>query len=71
MSKLIQVKDNFRTNPDSLLPGGCVVETISSEGIRLVYDKIKNPSSYIKKIIEREEKIVQILVDGQVFWQKP
>lgn len=70
MSKLIQVKDNFRKNPDSLIPGGSVVETISSEGLRLVYDKIKNPSAYIQKITKVHEDIIQILVDGEVFWEK-
>jgi hypothetical protein len=69
MEKSIQVKDNFRKNPDSLIPGGSVVETISSEGLRLVYDKVKNPSAYIKRII-KDEKIVQIFVDGELFWEK-
>ena len=69
MEKSIQVKDNFRKNPDSLIPGGSTVETINSEGLRLVYDKIKNPSAYIQRII-KDEKIVKIFVDGELFWEK-
>ena len=69
MEKSIQVKDNFRKNPDSLIPGGSTVETISSEGLRLVYDKIKNPSAYIQRII-KDEKIVKIFVDQELVWEK-
>lgn len=69
MEKSIQVKDNFRKNPDSLIPGGSTVETISFEGLRLVYDKIKNPSAYIQRII-KDEKIVKIFVDEELVWEK-
>ena len=69
MEKAIKVADNHRTNPDSLVPGGSIVETIDSKGLRLVYDKIKNPSAYVARIT-KDTDIVQVLVDGQIFWTR-
>jgi hypothetical protein len=69
MEKTIKVTDNHRTNPESLIPGGSVVETIDSKGLRLVYDKIKNPSAYVARIT-KDLSIVQVLVDGQIFWNR-
>jgi hypothetical protein len=69
MEKIIKVADDHRTNPKSLIPGGSVVETVSSKGLRLVYDRIKNPDSYVSSIT-RDPDIVQVLVDGKIFWEK-
>lgn len=69
MEKTIKVTDNHRTNPESLIPGGSIVETIDSKGLRLVYDKIKNPSAYVARIT-KDQSIVQVLVDGQIFWNR-
>jgi hypothetical protein len=69
MKKIIKVTDNHRINPESLIPGGFVVETIDINGLRLVYDKIKNPSSYIYKIT-KDHNIIQVLVDGELFWER-
>jgi hypothetical protein len=69
MEKVIKVTDNYRTNPDSLIPGGSVVETFDSKGLRLVYDKIKNPSAYVARIT-KDSDIVRVFVDGQIFWEK-
>ena len=69
MEKTIRVTDNHRTNPESLVPGGSIVETIDSKGLRLVYDKIKNPSAYVARIT-KDLSIVQVLVDGQIFWNR-
>jgi hypothetical protein len=67
MEKTIRVSDPHRTNPESLVPGGSIVETIDSKGLRLVYDKIKNPSAYVARIT-KDPDIVQVLVDGEIFW---
>jgi hypothetical protein len=69
MEKIIKVTDNHRTNPESLVPGGFVVETVDTKGLRLVYDKIKNPSAYVARIT-KDQSIVQVLVDGQIFWNR-
>jgi hypothetical protein len=63
--KIIKVKDNFRTNPESLVPGGHVVEIFNNDGLRLVYDKIKNPGAYIARIT-KDQTIKQVYVDGEL-----
>jgi hypothetical protein len=69
MEKIIRVSDPHRTNPESLVPGGSVVETVDSKGLRLLYDKIKNPSAYVARIT-KDPDIVQVLVDGEIFWER-
>ena len=69
MEKIIRVSDPHRTNPESLVPGGSVVETVDSKGLRLLYDKIKNPSAYVARIT-KDTTIVQVLVDGEIFWER-
>jgi hypothetical protein len=63
--KIIKVKDNYRTNPESHIPGGSVVETFNDKGIRLVYDKIKNPGAYIRRIT-KDPSIIRVYVDGEL-----
>jgi hypothetical protein len=63
--KIIKVKDSYRTNPESHIPGGSVVETFSDKGIRLVYDKIKNPDAYIRRIT-KDDSIIKVYVDGEL-----
>jgi hypothetical protein len=67
--KIIKVKDNFRTNTESHIPGGSVVETFNDKGIRLVYDKIKNPGAYIRKIT-KDESIIKVYVDGELKFER-
>lgn len=67
--KVIKVTDNFRTNPESLIPGGHVVETYNNDGIRLVYDKIKNPAAYIARIT-KDVTIKQVYVDGELKFER-
>lgn len=45
-----RVPDKFRTNPLSLKPGGVIVYVKFKNGSIREYDKVKNPSSYIKQI---------------------
>jgi len=59
------VRQEFRTNPLSEVPGGSVVEVHYASRIK-VYDNIKNPMAYIKYIRSNDnEPIVSILVDGK------
>lgn len=67
--KIIKVKDTYRTNPESHIPGGSVVETFNEEGLRLVYDKIKNPGAYISRII-KDPSIVKVYVDGELKYDR-
>jgi hypothetical protein len=67
--KIIKVTDNFRTNPESLVPGGHVVEIFNNDGLRLVYDKIKNPGAYIARIT-KDQTIKQVYVDGELKFER-
>jgi hypothetical protein len=67
--KIIKVLDNYRTNPESHIPGGSVIETFNSKGLRLVYDKIKNPGAYIKRIT-KDESIIKVYVDGELKFER-
>jgi len=44
------VKDEYRTNHLSLIPGGYTVMVEYKDGTILFYDKIKNPNAYIERI---------------------
>jgi hypothetical protein len=67
--KIIKVLDNYRTNPESHIPGGSVVETFNDKGLRLVYDKIKNPGAYIKRIT-KDKSIIKVYVDGELKFER-
>jgi hypothetical protein len=67
--KIIKVLDNYRTNPESHIPGGSVVETFNDKGLRLVYDKIKNPGAYLKRIT-KDESIIKVYVDGELKFER-
>lgn len=67
--KIIKVLDNYRTNPESHIPGGSVVETFNDKGLRLVYDKIKNPGAYIKRVT-KDESIIKVYVDGELEFER-
>jgi hypothetical protein len=74
MSEL-HVKDNYRTNPLSLQPGGSTVKAIHERGKAFVYDKVKNPGAYIKRINTDERiaeygAIVEILIDNVSVWTR-
>lgn len=67
--KIIKVLDNYRTNPESHIPGGSVVETFNDKGLRLVYDKIKNPEAYIRRIT-KDESIIKVYVNGELKFER-
>jgi hypothetical protein len=67
----IHVKDEYRTNPLSLEPGGHQVTVFYDNGSNFVYDKVKKPSSYIRNIYNKEKgarSMTRILVDGNQVW---
>jgi hypothetical protein len=66
-----RVGDEFRTNSLSLIPGGKKVTVVYSNGVKLVYDKVKNPGKYIKSISEKDSPngaMMEILVEGKSVW---
>ena len=72
MSEL-RVTDNYRTNPLSLQPGGSTVKAIHETGKAFVYDKVKSPGAYIKRIVTDSKiaehgAIVEILIDNVSVW---
>lgn len=64
--KPLKVEDKYRTNPHSLVPGGFVVEIHTNDGKVMIYDKVKNPEAYIKRI-SKDHSITKVLVDGKDF----
>lgn len=68
MKKEIKVSDSYRTNPESLIPGGSVVEIHQTNGLVLSYDKIKNPNAYITHIT-KTQSIAKVMVDGKLYWE--
>ena len=65
------VGDEFRTNSLSLIPGGKNVTVVYSNGVKLVYDKVKSPGMYIKSISEKDSpngSMMEILVEGKSVW---
>jgi|688.fasta_scaffold380130_3 hypothetical protein len=65
--KEIKVKEEFRTNPLSLQPGGSEVKLFCQDGVVFIYDNIKSPTNYISKVKFKDE-IVRIDVDGKQVW---
>lgn len=47
----MQVKDQFRKNQLSQLPGGSVVTVYYENKSKLEYDKIKSPKHYVKTLM--------------------
>ncbi len=64
------VSDTYRTNILSLKPGGYKIEVIYEDHFR-VYDKIKYPEGYIKKIVELDNDIIEVKLEGFTCWKRP
>ena len=47
-----KVKDVYRENPLSTVPGGYTVVVEQWSGRMLEYDKVKNPAAYIRKLLK-------------------
>lgn len=56
MEKKIQVKDKYRTNPLSTIPGGATVTVYYSNNYSKVYDKVKYPDMFVKKVYDNAAK---------------
>ena len=63
------VSDEWRTNPDSLIPGGSVVSVEYHNGEIKMYDKIKKPIHHMNVIMAKGVGIKSISVDGEIAWQ--
>lgn len=64
----MRVDDKFRTNPLSHQPGGHTVHVVFEDGFEQVYDKVKHPNAFVKKIHgtnKRGSKIIHVYVDGK------
>lgn len=70
MNKGYYVSDTYRTNILSLKPGGYKIEVIYADHFR-VYDKIKYPEGYIKKIVELDNDIIEVKLEGSTCWKRP
>ena len=73
MKEELIVADKYRTNQLSLEPGGYQVTIIHQDGKPFVYDKIKNPVSYVRYISRESKangKIVEILIEGNTVWKE-
>jgi hypothetical protein len=60
------VKDKYRLNPLSLQPGGHKVHVVFEDGFELVYDKVKYPGAYIRKVSKESKRkfpIAKVYVD--------
>ena len=57
--KEINVKDEYRTNELSTVPGGVVVSVQYNDGTIKHYDKIKDPVKYASRI--KKQNVVNIV----------
>jgi hypothetical protein len=68
------VKDKFRSNPISQIPGGSVVTVHYENNKYFEYDKIKSPKHYVNKIIKEAkakgefEEIIMIEDSERNIW---
>ncbi len=61
--------NSMRNNVLSVLPGGSIVKVVF-ESHEVVYDKIKNPSAYIAKILRENKEVTSIDVNGTRYWTR-
>lgn len=66
----MRVKDEYRTNPLSIKPGGEEVFVYYGGKLR-IYDKVKNPLAYGKSIIKlaKEKGITKIEIENKILWE--
>lgn len=63
------VKDEFRKNELSFIPGGYSLTAITRIGQRLTYDKVKNVDAYKNKLI-KDPEVLEILLGEEVIWKR-
>jgi hypothetical protein len=65
----IKVKDEYRKNELSFIPGGSEVTAILRDGTRLTYDKIKSVTKYCDRLKE-DRLVIELHVNGEVYWNR-
>lgn len=64
----MKVGDEFRTNPLSHQPGGCVVRVTFKNGTHRDYDKVKKPMAFINAI----QKVGNDVAECRILsWDEP
>ena len=62
MKKPYKVRQRFRTNDMSYMPGGCTVIVEMKGGQVLEYDNVKYPNRYINKVMTEDINAVKAYV---------
>lgn len=71
----MKVKDEYRTNPMSNSPGGVEVIVHFHNGHIRVYDKVKNPGAFARKVLKNSESLPEkerpsrIETENEVLWE--
>lgn len=63
------VKDEFRKNELSFIPGGCSLTAITRRGQRLTYDKVKSVEAYSKKLM-KDPEVLEIWNGEEMIWKR-
>ena len=64
------VDSKYRSNILSSTPGGSVVTVhIKNNDEPRAYDNIKHPKSYIQSILNNDEYVESIYLDGELYWE--
>ena len=59
------ISDEFRTNPQSLVPGGWDVEVEFNSLEKRIYSNIKNTEAYAKRILANDKSVKSVTVIGE------
>lgn len=59
------ISDEFRTNPQSLVPGGWDVEVEFNTLEKRIYSNIKNTEAYAKHILTNDKSVKSVTVIGE------
>ena len=59
------ISDEFRTNPQSLVPGGWDVEVEFDSFEKRIYSNIKNTEAYAKHILANDKSVKSVTVIGE------
>lgn len=71
----MRVKDEYRSNPLSLEPGGVEVMVTEANGGFKIYDKVKNPKAFANRVVRNAESLpegdrpIKIETKGEVLWE--
>jgi len=65
----IRVKDEYRKNELSSIPGGSTVTAILKSGPSMSYDKIKSVEKYCSRL-KLDLSIIEIIVNGESYWKR-